>query len=189
MTDSADPAREWDIDRFRRYLRLLAQLQMDPLLRAKLDPSDVVQQTLLQAHQAADQFRGTTDRERAAWLRQILARVLANAARDLGRDKRDIGRERSLEQAVEESSARLESWLASGRATPTEHAERNEQLLRLAEALERLPEAQREAVMLHHLRGVSLAELARHLGKSESAAAGLLHRGVKKLRELLHEEE
>jgi RNA polymerase sigma-70 factor (ECF subfamily) len=188
MTES-DPGRDWDIDRFRKYLRLLAQLQMDALLRARLDPSDVVQQTLLQAHQARDQFRGRTDAERAAWLRQILARVLANAVRDLGRAKRDVGREQSVERAVEESSARLESWLASGRASPAEQAERNEQVLRLADAVERLPEAQREAVVMHHLRGMSLAELARHLGKSESATAGLLHRGIKKLRQLLHEED
>jgi RNA polymerase sigma-70 factor (ECF subfamily) len=113
--------------------------------------------------------------------------VLANVARDLGRDKRDVGRERSLEAALEESSARLEGWLAAEQSSPSESVERHERLLRLAEALAQLPKDQREAVTLHHLQGWSLAELAKHLGRSEAAVAGLLHRGFKKLRELLQD--
>jgi RNA polymerase sigma-70 factor (ECF subfamily) len=178
-----------DLERFRQYLRLLARLQLDPRLRRKLDPSDIVQQTLLQAHQARDQFQGRTEAERAAWLRQILARTLANAARDLGRGKCDVRRERSLEAAVEESSARLEAWLAAEQPSPSQQAEKNEQLLHLAEALEQLPADQREAIVLHHLRGEPLAGLARQLGRSEGAAAALLHRGLKKLRELLRDRE
>jgi RNA polymerase sigma-70 factor (ECF subfamily) len=183
------PAPQWELERYRNYLRLLARLQLDPRLRGKLDPSDVVQQTLLQAHQMQDQFRGTTEAEQAAWLRQILVRTMANAARNLGRLKRDVGRERSLEAAIEESSVRLEAWLASEQSSPSVRAEKNEQLLRLAEALEQLPEAQREAVELHHLRGLSLAELAGQLGRSEGAVAGLLQWGIKRLRKLLHDLE
>jgi RNA polymerase sigma-70 factor (ECF subfamily) len=168
-------------------LLLLARLQLDPRWQAKLDPADIVQQTLLQAHQGRDQFRGQTAAEQAAWLRQILARVLANVARDLGRAKRDTGRERSLEAALEESSARLEAWLAAEQSSPSESVERHERLLRLAEALAQLPKDQREAVTLHHLQGWSLAELAKHLGRSEAAVAGLLQRGFKKLRELLQD--
>jgi len=174
-------------ERFREYLRLLARLQLDPRWQAKLDPSDIVQQTLLQAHEGRDQFRGKTAAEQAAWLRQILTRVLANAVRDLGRAKRDAGRERSLEAALEQSSARLEAWLAAEQSSPSESVERNEQLLRLAGALAQLPEDQRQAVALHHLQGWSLAEVARHLGRSEGAVAGLLHRGFKSLRALLQE--
>ncbi len=185
--NSPDP--QGELERYRDYLRLLARLQLDPRLRGKLDPSDLVQQTLLQAHQMRDQFRGTTEAEQAAWLRQILVRTMANAARDLGRLKRDVGRERSLEAAIEESSVRLEAWLATEQSSPSAVAEKNERLLRLAEALEQLPEAQREAVVLHHLRGLSLAELANHLERSEGAAAGLLHRGIKRLRELLRDLE
>src|SRR5437899_10455736 len=104
-------------ERFRPYLRLLAGLQLDPRWQAKLDPSDIVQQTLLQAHEARDQFRGQSAGERAAWLRQILARVLANAVRDLGRAKRDAGRERSLEAALSQSSSRLDAWLAADQSS------------------------------------------------------------------------
>src|SRR3954464_3733498 len=114
-------------ERFRAYLRLLARLQLDPRLRGKLDPSDIVQQTLLQAHQALGRFRGGGE-EMAAWLRRIMARNLAKALRDLRRDKRDVARELSLESALERSSARLEAWLVSGHSSPSQQADRNEQL-------------------------------------------------------------
>src|SRR5262249_13692959 len=93
------------LERFRDYLRLLARLQLDPRLQSKLDASDLVQQTLLKAHESLDQFRGKTAAEQAAWLRQILARTLANAFRDFGRAKRDVALERSLEASLWESSA------------------------------------------------------------------------------------
>src|SRR5262249_47207336 len=84
------------LEPLRGYLLLLARVRLDARLRGRLDASDVVQQTLLEAHRDGADFRGGTDAERAAWLRQILARNLANAARDHGRGKRDVGRERSL---------------------------------------------------------------------------------------------
>jgi RNA polymerase sigma-70 factor (ECF subfamily) len=175
--------------RFRDYLLLLARAQLDPRLRPKLEASDVVQQTLLEAHRNAAQFRGTTSGELAAWLRQSLARNLANAARDLRRDKRDVGREQSLEQAVEVSSARLEAWLAADQSAPGEALERNEQVLRLAGALAQLPEPQRRAVELRHLQGWSLNDIAEHLQRTPAAVAGLLHRGLSRLRELLQAPE
>ena len=174
------------LERFRAYLHLLARLHLDPRLRAKLSPSDVVQQTLLQAYQGLAGFRGG-EGELAAWLRRILAHNLAHAVRDLGRGKRDVARERSLDQALGQSSLRLETWLAEEAPSPAEQAQRNEQSLRLAEVLETLPEAQREAVVLHYWQDWTLADIGRHLGRTPAAVAGLLQRGLKQLRACLRE--
>jgi RNA polymerase sigma-70 factor (ECF subfamily) len=177
------------LEPFRAYLRLLARLHLAPQLRGKLDPSDVVQQTLLQAYQALDQFRGHSEAERAAWLRQILARNLAQAVRDFGRARRDLAREQSLQAALDASSAQLEALLAADQSSPSQRADQGEQAQRLAEALEHLPEAQREALVLQHWQGLSLAEIGAHLGRSPEAVAGLIKRGLKQLRHLLREGE
>jgi RNA polymerase sigma-70 factor (ECF subfamily) len=174
----------WDLERFRKYLRLLAQVQLNPQLRGKIEPSSIVQRTMLEAYQARDQCPPDPAAQ-AAWLRKILAHNLANAVRDAQRAKRDVRREQSLEAAIEASSARLEAYLAFEQSSPSQQVERNEQLLRMAEALDQLPADQQEAVVLHHLKGQSLSELAVHFGRSPAAVAGLLHRGLRKLQDLL----
>jgi RNA polymerase sigma-70 factor (ECF subfamily) len=177
------------LERYRPYLLLLVRMRLDPRLRGKLDASGVVQQTLLEAYQGLGQFRGTTEAEEAAWLRQILAHNLANAVRDLLRDKRDVRREQSLEAAIEESSRRLEGLLAAEQSSPSERAERHEQGVRLAAALAELPEARREALTLHYLEGRPLDEVARLVGRTRDAVAGLIRRGLQQLRERLREPE
>jgi RNA polymerase sigma-70 factor (ECF subfamily) len=172
------------VEDYRDYLHLLARLQLDPRLRGKIDPSDVVQQTLVKAHQHRDQFRGASAGERAGWLRRILANTLVDAARKFGRE---VDLQHSLEQALHQSSARLEAWLEAEQSSPSEIALRQEQLLRLAGALAQLPDDQRTAVELHHLRDGSVAEIAALMGRTEAAVAGLLRRGLKKLRELLQD--
>jgi RNA polymerase sigma-70 factor (ECF subfamily) len=177
--DGAGP----DLARFRPYLRVLARANLDPALRGKLDPSDVVQEALVNALRAVDQFQGTTDAQLAAWLRQILVRVLAGTARGFARDKRDAGREQPLAAAVEDSSARLEAWLAADGTGPSQGAERNEDLVRLAAAIDRLPDAQREALTLYRLRGLGLDEVAASMDRSPDAVAGLIKRAVYQLRQ------
>jgi RNA polymerase sigma-70 factor, ECF subfamily len=185
----ADADAERGPEHFRSYLLLLARMRLDPRLRPKLDASDVVQQTLLEAHRDAAQWRGRSVGEQAAWLRQILARNLANIVRDLRRDKRDVAREKPLQVALDESASRLEVWLAAEQSSPSQNAERHERAVRLADALARLPENQREAVILRHWRGCSLAEIGERLGCTTAAVTGLLHRGLRRLREQLHEME
>ena len=187
MCDAAPEGR--DLEAFRDYLRLLARAGLDPRLQAKLDPSDVVQQTLLEAYQALGQLRGQGREQVAAWLRQILARNLANAVRDFRRDKRDVAREQALDAVLRDSSARLDAWLAAEQLSPSARLQRQEDADRLAAALATLPEAQREVVLLRHCQGWSLADISRQVGRSPSAVAGLLHRGLQHLRTQLEEPE
>jgi RNA polymerase sigma-70 factor (ECF subfamily) len=176
------------LQRYREYLCLLAQLQIGPRLRNKIDPSDVVQQTLLEAFNKRQQFRGG-EQQRAAWLRQILAHNLADAFRALGQARRDINRERSLSLLLQQSSDQLEGWLAAEQSSPSQRAQRREEAVRLADALAGLPEDNREALVLHYFQKEPLAEVARQMGRTPAAVAGLLKRGLKKLRDLLNTAE
>lgn len=186
MTTPAEGS-ERTLEQYREYLRLLARLQLDARLRGKLDPSDIVQETLLKAHEKRDQFRGQTDEERAAWLRSILANTLLDVARKYGAQGRDVTAERSLEAALNESSVRLERMLATDASTPEQQAVHEEELLRLADGLAQLPDDQRTALELKHLGGYSVEAIAQEMGRSKTAIGGLLRRGVKRLRELLHD--
>jgi RNA polymerase sigma-70 factor (ECF subfamily) len=186
--DPAADAHGHLLERFREYLRLLARLHLGPRLQGKFDPSDVVQQTLLEAYAKRDQFRGG-ESERAAWLRQILAHNLADALRAFDQAKRNAGRERSLEAAIQESSARLGAWLAAEQSSPSQRVQRHEDAVRLAEALAQLPEDNREALVLHYCESLPLTEVAGRMDRTMASVAGLLKRGLKQLRERLHDSE
>jgi RNA polymerase sigma-70 factor (ECF subfamily) len=180
MTDKrVDPARLFS---FRPYLQMLVRMTWDSRLQAKLDPSDVVQETLLKAQRSIDQHRGATDAELAAWLRKILANELAQTRRAFHQAKRDVGRENAYDVTLEQSSLRLCGPPVGGEPSPSHQAEFNERALRLAQAVESLPEAQRDAIVLHYFQDLTLPEVAERCGKSTTAVAGLIHRGLKKLR-------
>jgi RNA polymerase sigma-70 factor (ECF subfamily) len=180
MSDTIPP--ETYFAQIRDYLRILARIGLDPRLRSKLDESDVVQQTLLEAHRDWDQFRGKSEGERYVWLKRILARNLANLVRDYTRDKRDVYRE-----AAEASSHRMVNWLASNEATPATLLLREEESARVALALASLPELQREAVILRHWHDWPVADIAEELQTTLDSVTGLLYRGLKALRQRLQE--
>jgi RNA polymerase sigma-70 factor, ECF subfamily len=180
---------EMSLERYRSYLRLLAEAQLGRDGRKGVEPSDIVQQTLLDAHRDRDGFRGGSEAEHLAWLRHLLACNLADALRAMGRAKRDAARVRSLEAALGESSARLENWLAADQSSPSQRAERNESFVRLADALVRLPEDNRRALVMRHCQGASLAEISDALGRTPQAVAGLLKRGLAQLRDQMPDEE
>jgi RNA polymerase sigma-70 factor (ECF subfamily) len=172
------------LERYRRYLIVLARASIDPRLRPRLDASDVVQQTLLEAHKCASQLGDFNEEQVAGWLRRALANNITDALRGLARAKRDVGRQRSLdEDYLARSSERVQSWLAADQSSPSEHAHRAERALWLAEALLALPEAQREALILQYWHGWSLAQIAAEMGRTPAAVAGLLKRGMQSLRE------
>jgi RNA polymerase sigma-70 factor, ECF subfamily len=172
------------LEEYRDYLRLLARLQFDIRLRGMMDPSDIVQQTLLKAHENLRGFRGKTHAELQAWLRAIMAQQLALMARKRGRQP---GRAHWLDGALEQSSVRLETLLASEQSSPSEQAMRTERLVELATALTRLPEDQQSAVELRYLRGLSVPSVAEQMGRSTVSVTGLLYRGTQALRQLMAE--
>lgn len=177
-----------DWERFRDFLSLLTRTQADPRWQGKIDLSGVVQQTLLEAYQSAPQLTGCDDAQKMAWLRQALANNLNDEIRKLRTAKRDVRREQSLAVQLEESACRLEHLLTTPQSSPSQHLAREERMLRVARALAELPTNQRQVIELHHLRGKTLVEVAGLLSTTKPAVAGLLHRGLKRLRELLAEE-
>jgi RNA polymerase sigma-70 factor (ECF subfamily) len=167
--------------RYRHYLLFLARSQIEPGLHGRLDVEGVVQQTLLEAWQSAPDRAGWS-----VWLRRLLAHNLCDALRQLRAGKRDLGRERSLEAELAASSARLADFLAAKQSSPSARLAREEQALRVTAALDRLPSAQRDALVLRHWHGWTLAQIGAQMNRSPAAVAGLLKRGLRQLREELN---
>ena len=153
--------------------------------QGRLDPSDLVQQTLLKAHQNRDQFRGSSEPERMAWLRMILANTLADAIRKFA--PRPARGSDPWRRHLEQSSRKLEAILAAEQTSPSQRVIRHEQLTRLADAIAQLPDDQRQAVELRHLQGLATAEIAPRMNRSVAAIGGLLQRGLRALRVSLDE--
>ena len=171
-----------DLERFRTYLRFLADIKLDRRLRNRIDASDIVQDTLLRAYAAWDTFRGDNSNQRVAWLRQILMRSILHAIRDARCAKRDVSREQRLDLILDESSRQIEQWIAADEQSPSEAMQQNEELLQVAEAVYNLPEAERVAVIGYYWQHGSLADISEELGRSVPAVAGLVHRGLRRLR-------
>ena len=184
----ADDQQRWQLERYRELLRTMARLHLAPELRGRLDSSDVIQNTLLNAQQHLDQFHGQSKEELLGWLHRILANSIYDEFGDVyGRGAIPRPREQSLEAALNESSQRLEKWLADTTSSPSSRVEKEEQLLLLAEALAQLPEDQRLAIELKYLQEAPwpLEEIGKRVARSPGAAGELIRRGVAKLRQIL----
>ncbi len=178
------------LERYRAYLRLLARIQIGRRLQGKVDESDVVQEACLGAHRDFPQFRGTTEGEFLAWLRQILASLLANLVRHYqGTQRRDVRMERQLTIELDQSSQALDRGLVASQSSPSEQASRREQAVLLAEALGRLPTDWRELLILRHLEGQTFPEVARRMGRTIDSVKKLWPRALAGLRRLLDERE
>jgi RNA polymerase sigma-70 factor (ECF subfamily) len=174
------------LERYRHYLALLARVQIGQRLQGKVDASDVVQETFLNAARNFDGFRGSSEAEFVSWLRKILAARLADLLRRyLGAKGRDVRLERDLEEGFDLSSARLDGGLIAPQATPSQQASRREQAVLLADALSQLPDDYREILVLRHLEGLTFPEVAQRMGRSLDSVGKLWMRGLARLRQIL----
>jgi RNA polymerase sigma-70 factor (ECF subfamily) len=171
------------LEHYRRYLNVLARVQLSRRMQGKADQSDVVQDTFLAAHRHFFQFRGSTEPELAGWLRRILASQLAKLYRHYtGTQGRDFRIEHELVDELDRSSAGLGQFLADPRSSPSHQAARREQAVLLIEALDGLPDNYREVLILRHLEGLSFPEVARRLGRSVDSVEKVWRRALGKLR-------
>lgn len=173
---------------YRDYLLGIAVARLDPRIRARCNPSDVVQETLLEAFRDFHQFRGGLEREFLAWIRQILANNLARMVEvHLLTDKRDLRRERRIEPLPNASSSRLENrdhWFTDNGASPSSALQKKEQLSAVLERISRLPSNYRDVLILRHIEDLSFDEVASRLGKSAGAVRMIWLRALEQLRDL-----
>jgi RNA polymerase sigma-70 factor, ECF subfamily len=178
------------LDRYGNYLGLLARVQVGRRLQGKVDPADLVQETFLEAHRHFAGFRGQSEPEVAAWLRQIMAGVLGNMLRRyLGTQGRDVRLERELVGELDQSSQALDRGFADPGPTPSKLAAGRERAVLLADALGRLPADYREAIILRNLDELPFAEVAKRMGRSEDAVQKLWVRALAKLRATMDSDE
>jgi RNA polymerase sigma-70 factor (ECF subfamily) len=171
---------------YRRYLTLLAGVQIGQRLQGKVDAADLVQDTFLAAHRNLAQFRGKTEAELVSWLRQILASKLANLVRCfLGTRGRDVRLEHQIREAIDHSSVLLDRGLVAVQSSPSEQAAQREQAVLLAEALGELPENYREVIVLRHLEGLTFPEVAARMGRTVDSVEKLWMRALVQLRQIL----
>lgn len=162
-------------EQHRPYLRLLAQRTLDSRIGVRADESDLVQQTFLSAVRNFSEFQGEQSAQFVAWLQVIHDRNIVDAIRAHTADKRAVNREGPVVDDRHQINLDGES--------PSARAMRSEDAVKLAQAMESLPADQREAVRLRHLEGWSLGRIAETMDRSDEATAGLIKRGMAKLRE------
>ena len=182
-----DAARDRLFDACRSYVDLAARYHLQRRLQAKVDASDIVQQSLLEAHRGFDRFAGESPGEWLAWLKRIVVHnAYDEAKRWRGTAKRDAGREVPLDGRGDAS----EAWAfdpASSEPSPSQHVLRGEQELLIAAALERLPEDHRDILLLRNLERLPFEEVAKRMGRSAGACRMLWMRAIAGLREQLGE--
>jgi RNA polymerase sigma-70 factor (ECF subfamily) len=168
------------IQHFRPILLSIAEAIISPALRGHLEASDLVQQTLLEAHCDAAKLADADGAKLFVWLQKSLKHNLIDAVKHLQTKKRDMGRQVRISE-VEESFDRLEQLWIADQTSPSQIVERKEQVLLMLARLQELPPDQRTAVIMKHLQGCSQREIAQALNRSEAAVGGLLDRGRKNL--------
>ena len=175
-------ARDELLESYRQYLRLLARTWTNRALQVKADPSDLVQETLLNAHRHFHEFRGTTEPELATWLRQVLARNVVDLVRRYRGASRQLTREQSLEEVFGESSQRLGNLVAASGTSPSQSSQRRDAGVVLAEALADLSADHREVIVLRSIEEADWNDVARQMNRSVGAVRMLWARALTQLR-------
>jgi RNA polymerase sigma-70 factor (ECF subfamily) len=184
--DANGPALGQLLELYRNYLTLLVRLQIGRKLQGKVDAADLVQETFLKAHKDFPRFRGQTEQELAAWLRQILATTVAMLVRHYtGTQRRDLRMERELAADIDHSSRILCNNFVAPGSSPSQHAARREQAVVLADALARLPEDYREVLILRHMEELTSPEVAERMGRTLDSVKKLWTRGLAQLRTVM----
>ena len=172
------------------YLRILATTQLERHLRQRVSPSDVVQETLLEAHRDFPNFRGGTAYEFVGWLRRILINNIARVVeRNVQAAKRDVRREvpiSNFQQNLEQSNARLENILVDGSASPLSKVQNHEHTIMLADALAEMPADYRDVIVLRNLEGLEFNEVATRMNRKSGAVRMLWLRAMERLRKHLN---
>ncbi|MCO8125033.1 sigma-70 family RNA polymerase sigma factor [Stieleria sp. TO1_6] len=173
------------LESYSGYLHVLSRGQLDKRIQQRVDPSDIVQETLLEAHRDIASFRGAELHEFTGWLRQVLVHNIANAVgTHMLAAKRSVRREQilgSLSASIDQSHQRL-SALTAGHRSPASEADHQETLSELASALEQLPANYRTVIVFRHLEGLDFAEIASRMARSSGAVRMLWLRAIEQLR-------
>jgi RNA polymerase sigma-70 factor (ECF subfamily) len=175
------------LESYRSYLGLLARLQVGRWLQGRLGSSDLVQDTFLAAQRDFVGFEGQTEAELLAWLRRILANRLVDSLRKNLNRGRSPRLERRIVDDLGRSSHALNQNLVDPNGTPSQQAIQREQGVALAEAIQQLPDAYREVIILSHLEGLKFPDVARRMGRSVDSVKNLWARGLARLRRILGE--
>ena len=173
------------LEAHRNYLRLLAASCLHREMQGKADPSDVVQETLLKAHEHVREFRGTTELEWMAWLRRILVRSLSDFQKGFQRHRRSVARERSFESDVDRSSAMLRNMIPAAGPSPSQDAQRRESAVLVADAIAELEPEDSEVVILRSLHELDWNTIGEKTGRSPDAARMLWARAMQRVGGLL----
>jgi RNA polymerase sigma-70 factor, ECF subfamily len=169
----------------RSYLGLAARSQVETWLRRKVDASDLVQETMLEAYRDFARFDGRTEQEWLAWLKKILAHNAADFVRRYrGTAKRAAGREVPFRDP-DDSLARGAPEPAAAMATPSQEFLQLQSELRLAAAIAELPPDYQEVVLLRNLQRLSFNEVAERMDRSRPAVQMLWMRAIRKLQTVM----
>ncbi|MDG3007341.1 sigma-70 family RNA polymerase sigma factor [Paludisphaera mucosa] len=169
------------LDRHRDRLRSAVGGLVGPSLRARIDPSDVVQEAFLRAGRDIASFEGGGEREFLAWLRRILANCLADQVKHHRRRARSCDRQESLDAMIRRPRGPAPRALMARGPSPSEGAARRERALLLAEAVERLPHDYREVYRLRTLHHLPFEDVAPRMGRSPGAVRMLWARALERL--------